>query len=71
MSPEQARGESERIGAPSDLFALGGVLYSLLTGKAPFGGGTDNDKWRRASHCDFDRGRCGPGASLAGWNASS
>src|SRR5262249_41724608 len=31
MAPEQARCESGRIGAPSDLFALGAVLYFLLT----------------------------------------
>jgi hypothetical protein len=55
MAPEQARGESERIGAPSDLFALGGVLHFLLTGQAPFGGETRDEQWRRAIHCDFDR----------------
>ncbi len=55
MAPEQARGESERVGAPSDIFGLGGVLYFLLTGQAPFGRGTRNDQWRRASECDFDR----------------
>jgi serine/threonine protein kinase len=55
MAPEQARGESKRVGEPSDLFGLGGVLYYLLTGKTPFGGGTRNEQWRRASQCDFDR----------------
>jgi serine/threonine protein kinase len=55
MAPEQARGESERVGAPSDIFGLGGVLYFLLTGQTPFGGGTRNEQWRRASLCNFDR----------------
>ncbi len=55
MAPEQARGESERVGAPSDIFGLGGVLYFLLTGQAPFGGKTRDEQWRRASRCDFDR----------------
>ena len=55
MAPEQARVEAKRIGAPSDIFGLGGVLYFLLTGKTPFGGGTRQEQWQRASQCDFDR----------------
>jgi len=55
MAPEQARGESERVGAPSDIFGLGGSLYFLLTGQAPFEGKTRNEQWRRATRCDFDR----------------
>jgi hypothetical protein len=38
MAPEQARGEADRVGPPSDIFALGGVLYFLLTGQPPFPG---------------------------------
>jgi serine/threonine protein kinase len=55
MAPEQARGESERASAASDIFGLGGALYFLLSGQAPFGGKTRDDQWRRASRCDFDR----------------
>jgi serine/threonine protein kinase len=55
MAPEQARGEAKRVGQASDIFALGGVLYYLLTGKSPFGGGTRQEQWRRAGQCDFDR----------------
>ncbi|MBI4600447.1 MAG: protein kinase [Planctomycetes bacterium] len=55
MAPEQARGETERIGPRSDVFALGAVLYSLLAGKAPFEAETPRAPLERAQRCDFDR----------------
>lgn len=36
MPLEQLRGEAERLGPHSDVYALGGVLYALLTGVSPF-----------------------------------
>ncbi|MFO0876053.1 MAG: serine/threonine-protein kinase [Gemmataceae bacterium] len=38
MPPEQARGEFDRVGAASDIFALGATLYMVLTGKPPYRG---------------------------------
>ena len=43
MSPEQARGENDRLTLASDVYSLGTVLYEILIGTVPYKGDTAAD----------------------------
>jgi serine/threonine protein kinase len=47
MSPEQARGEQDRLGPATDIYSLGATLYTLLTNERPIDGSTTDEILRR------------------------
>jgi hypothetical protein len=53
MAPEQARGEGDRVGPRADVFALGGILCTILTGRPPFLGKSSAEAVRKAAAGDL------------------
>ncbi|PIV99029.1 MAG: hypothetical protein COW42_12370 [Deltaproteobacteria bacterium CG17_big_fil_post_rev_8_21_14_2_50_63_7] len=49
MAPEQARGQLGELGAHTDLYTVGVVLYELLTGSKPFE--VESDRVVMIKHC--------------------
>ena len=54
MAPEQAAGNVAKIDERTDVFALGALLYHLLTGRAPYAGPTVAAVIARASKVEID-----------------
>lgn len=59
MAPEQLRGETERLDTRADIYALGGILYWMLTGGLPNSAGLERRHYD--AHASFERQRASLG----------
>ena len=71
MSPEQARGELDRLGPRSDVYSLGATLYCLLTGRPPFEGQDLGEVLRKVQRGDFPRPGRSTRRSTRRWRRSA
>jgi WD40 repeat protein/serine/threonine protein kinase len=53
MAPEQVAGNGRSIGPTTDVYALGALLYEMLTGKAPFRGFTPMETMCQVMEADL------------------
>ncbi len=54
MAPEQAQGRIADIDERTDVFAIGAILYFILTGTAPYRGKSSQEKLLKAQACDIE-----------------
>lgn len=57
MAPEQAEGDSQRIGVATDVYGLGVLLFEMLCGRAPFAAQADVQVLRQIVEDDVPRPR--------------
>src|SRR5205823_1881625 len=57
MAPEQAQARHADVGPPADVYALGVILYEMLTGRAPYEGASDVEVLRQAIDGNLTRPR--------------
>src|SRR5262249_23438813 len=57
MAPEQADGQTKEVGPATDVYALGAILYELLTGQAPFKGRSTSETLHLVKTRDATRPR--------------
>jgi WD40 repeat protein/serine/threonine protein kinase len=52
MAPEQVRANPRDVGPAADVYALGTILYQMLTGRPPFQGETAHDVLLQVTHAE-------------------
>lgn len=52
MAPEQTRGENDKIGPQTDIWALGVLLYEMVTKRLPFTGRSSIELYHKINHDD-------------------